>query len=92
MHDHRDEPQVRRDRGLQGQERQHPLVELEVDRVDLVVADHDGLGGVIVVLHDGLDRALHGVAGQLAERQQPELHLLELLVEVRSGHPNLPVT
>jgi hypothetical protein len=92
VHDHRDQPQVRGDRSLQGEERQHPLVELEVDQVDLVVAGDHTFGSVVVVLEDGLDRALNGVAGELAESQQPQLHLLELLVEVRSRHPNLPVT
>ncbi len=69
------------------------MVELEVDPVDLVVARDDLLGPVVVVLDHGLDRALDGVARQLPEREQAQLHLLELLVEVRPRHqPNRPVT
>jgi hypothetical protein len=78
---------------LQREEREHLSVELEVDRVDLVVARDHGVGRVVVVLHDGLHGPLHGVAGQLPQREQPQLPLLQLLVEVRPGHqPNLPVT
>ena len=93
MHDHRDEPQVRGDRRLQREERQDPVVELEVDPVDLVVARDDTLRPVVVVLDHRLHGVVDGVTGEFAEREQLQLHLVELLVEVRARHqPNRPVT
>jgi hypothetical protein len=42
---------------------------------------------------EGVDGCAHGRSGELAEREQLELHPVELVVEVRAGHqPNRPVT
>jgi hypothetical protein len=81
------------DRRLQREQRDHPLVEREVEPVDLVVGRDHGLGERDVVVHHRVDRPAHRDAREFAEREQVELHRLELLVERRAGHqPNRPVT
>ncbi len=48
---------------------------------------------VVVVVHHGVDGVADRGSGELTERQQVELHRLELLVERRARHqPNRPVT
>ncbi len=91
------EPQVAGDRGLQGEQREHALVHLEVAPVDPVVVGDDELREPQV---DGIERVEHAI--DLAERhvhatERGALDLAHLLLEVlpalAARHQlNLPVT
>jgi hypothetical protein len=86
------ESQLCGDRRLQREHLQHPVVDTQVQLVDgIVIPDHD-LGAGAVSLHQRRHGALDGSGRELTHREQLELHAFELLVEVLSRHPNLPVT
>src|SRR5829696_2938243 len=93
----RDDPQVGGDRRLQRQQRQDPLVHLQVAPVDpVVVGDHDR-GELDVAVMERIERAIQRHHDEVERSQRLLLEPRQLLLEVdamRGGrhYPNLPVT
>ena len=82
MQQRRHDPQVGRDRGLEGQQRQDPLVHLEVATVDEVVVGHDHAGQLDVLVPDRLQRPVERRDDQVEAAEGLDLELLERLAEV----------
>ena len=95
-----DQPQVARDRRLQREQRQDPLVDLEVAAVDAVVVGDDDRGELDVLVLDRLERAVELLDDEVERRRAPAASsALELLAGSAgacrarpSAQPNFPVT
>ena len=87
-------PEVARHRLLEAEELDALLLDLDLERVDRTVAGDDpmGLGGV--PLEQGLHRQRKGRLRLARHREEPDLDVAQLVVEMAVlvlGHPNLPV-
>ena len=91
MQDREHEPQVGRDRRLRGQEVLDPLLDLQVDRVDLIVESDHLLGRLVVRVVEGRQGEPERAHDQIALELEPHLETLELPVEL-VPHPKRPVT
>jgi hypothetical protein len=70
----RDDPQVARDRSLERQQREDPLVDLEIAAVEPVVVLHDDRGELDVLV---LERFEHALEGRSDHVESAERLLLE---------------
>jgi hypothetical protein len=93
----RDRAQVGRHGRLQGEQREHALVDLQVAAVEpVVVQDHDR-GELDVLVVEGLHRAVERADHEVERPERLRLERLQLVLEVDPcgglGHyPTLPVT
>ena len=92
-----DEPEIRRRRLLQGQERDAAVVDLDLEVVDLLVrCDHD-LGLVEAAVDEGADRSVGVLLHERPHREQALLQGLQLFFVTMPFHgrclayPNRPV-
>ena len=83
LHGRDDRPQVGRHRLVQRQQPEAPVVHLDVELVDRLVAEQDLAEERRVPGNQALDRRAHALLGQAAHLQQPALQGLELLTEMR---------
>ena len=94
----RDDAQVAGHRRLEREQRQDPLVHLQIAAVDaVVVGDHHARELDVLVL-DGLERAVERGRHEVEASERGSLQSRELFLEVRSGgvrqrhYPTFPVT
>ena len=78
----RDDPQVGRDRCLAREQRQDPLVDLQVAPVDPVVVGDDHPGQLDVLVGDRLERAVELRDDDVHPPERLLLELLEVLAEL----------
>ena len=97
MQQRRDDPQIAGDRRLAGEQRQHPLVDLEVAAVDPVVVGDDHPGQLDVLVADRLERAVELLDHEVEAAERLRLELLERLRGIggespasTASYPNLP--
>ena len=92
MQHRRDEPQVRGDRRLQGQQLQVPV------SIAMYFSSIASSPAITVRAFSSSrctsasTASLHRLGRELAHREQLELDALQRLVELFARHPNLPVT
>ena len=82
LHRRDDRAQVGGHRLVQRQQREAAVVDLDVQRVERLVAGQHALDQVAVALDEPLDREAHFFFGQAAHFEQPGLELLELFLKV----------
>ncbi len=97
-----EEPQVTGDRSLPGQQRKHPLMDLQVHAVDPVIVGDHQLGEFEILVGERLQRPVEGADDEFDPFQRVALEpgdLVLVLDPVRNGlllggghQPNLPVT
>ena len=102
MQQRRDDPQIAGDRRLAGQQRQDPLVDLQIATVDPVVVGDDHPGQLDVLVADRLQRAVELLEHQVHPAERLALELLQCFAELVTcllhglagllHYPNLPVT
>src|SRR5436190_1626959 len=95
VHDHGDQPEVRGDGSLQGEQIQDPAFEVEVQGVDGVVGLDDQLGQSIVAMDKRLQRPLDRSSCEFPHTHQLLFEIAKFLMEPapRFLHqPNRPVT
>ncbi len=87
------EPQVAGDRGLLREQRLNASLDVEVERVDLVVEGDHLVGELVVLLPQRVQCAAQRAEHELALLLQRTLGAVELLLEGDAGHqPKRPVT
>ena len=91
MQDRQDEAEVARDRRLPRQQVLDPLLDLEMDGVDLVVEADHLVGEVAVGLGERGEHRPERAHDQVALELEPGLEVVELPLEL-APHPNRPVT
>ncbi len=77
-----DRPQVGGHRLVQRQQREAAVVDLDVQRVQRLVAGERPVDELVVAIHQPLDRDPHLLFGEAAHLEQPGLELLELFLEM----------
>jgi hypothetical protein len=85
VQDGRDEAQVRGHGRLEGEQREHPLVHLEIAAVDAVVVRDDHARELDVLVLHGLEGTIECRHHHLECAQRLALESRELLLEVRAG-------
>ena len=78
-----DQPQVSGDRRLQGEQREDPLVDLQVAPVDAVVVGDHHLRELDVLVLERLEHAVELLDDQVKAAQRVGFELLQLLLKVR---------
>ena len=96
VQDRRDQAEIRRDRGLCGEQRQDPLLDVDIGGVDRVIVLNDLLRQRFVLVRQGLDGVRHRHGGPVSHAQDLALQRRELVMESVTGlvhhQPNRPVT
>ena len=80
-----DEAQVAGDGGLQGEQREDPLVDLQVAPVDAVVVGDHHLGELDVLVVERLEHAVELLDDDVEAAEGALLELAQLLLEVLAG-------
>ena len=80
-----DEPQVAGDRSLQGEQRQDPLVHLEVAAVEAVVVVDDDRGQLDVLVLERLQRAVELLDDEVDAAEGGGLQLAQRLLEAMAA-------
>ena len=84
LHGRDDGAEVGRHRLIERQQREAAVVDLDVERVQRLVAAHHAVDDAVVAVHEALDREADVLLGQAAHLEQPGLALFELLLKVRN--------
>ena len=77
-----DRAQVGRHRLIERQQREAAAVDLDVQRVERLVAGEHAVDQIAVALDQPLDRQAHLFFGQAAHLEQPRLELFELFLKM----------
>ncbi len=105
LHGRDDRAQVDGHRLVERQQREAAVVDLDVQRVERLVAGEHALDQLAVAVDQALDREAHLLLGQAAHLEQAGLELLELFLKMpdagsvtcrvlhaEASYPNRPVT